>query len=557
MNVHATLSRKEFLTSLFVASASCVFPMSVLQGEQQESDITLDDLKSFEKIVGIEFSEEERSQILNTVRSARRTYRSMRSKPVDNSVPHPTPFLPKPFEKKDFQNKKDLTVNNSSENLKDNDLAFATVAELSTLIKTKQIKSTFLTEFFLNRLETYGEKLLCVVNLTPELAMQQAKRADEEIEKGIYRGVLHGIPYGVKDLFATKKYPTTWGAEPFKDQVLDYDSGVVELMENAGAVLCAKLSMGALAQGDVWFKGRTKNPWNPQQGSSGSSAGSACAVAGGLLPFAIGTETLGSIVSPSHFCRVTGLRPTFGRVTRYGAMTLCYSMDKVGPICKTAEDCALVFHYLHGSDPRDNATFDYPFAWNPDVDLSKLKIGYLVLPNADLGDKSELNEHDYLKLLVELGAHPEPIKFDQSPDYVMTILGVESACAFDDFTLSEGIKNLKDSAWPNTFRVARYVPAVEYLRAMRKRSELMQSFERHFGDFDMFIAFERGGYTLAQTNLTGHPQILIPFGTNANGSQRSVSFIGRLYDEARLLAVAWKYQQKAGFWKLRPDLSKL
>ncbi|HLM23804.1 MAG TPA: amidase, partial [Pyrinomonadaceae bacterium] len=260
------------------------------------------------------------------------------------------------------------------------DLAFASVPQLAELIRTRKISSTELTKMYLGRLKRYGPKLLCIVTLTEDLALKQAAAADAEIKRGKYRGPLHGIPWGAKDLFATKGIKTTWGAEPYRDQMIDYDSTVVERLNEAGAVLVAKLSMGALAQGARWFGGVTRNPWAPdeaQTGSSGSSAGPAAATAAGLVGFSIGTETLGSIVSPSSRCGVTGLRPTYGRISRYGAMGLSWTMDKIGPICRGVEDCAAALHALYGPDGKDITVGDAPFNWNPDTNISTLRIGYL------------------------------------------------------------------------------------------------------------------------------------------------------------------------------------
>jgi Asp-tRNA(Asn)/Glu-tRNA(Gln) amidotransferase A subunit family amidase len=314
--------------------------------------------------------------------------------------------------------------------------------------------------------------------------------------------------------------------------------------------------MGSLAQGDVWFKGRTKNPWNPTQGSSGSSAGSSCATAAGLVAFAIGTETLGSIMSPSHQCRVSGLRPTFGRVSRHGAMALSWTMDKVGPICRIVEDCAIVFGSLLGEDPRDDATVEFPFKWQPNLDLKKLKVGFLIGQNDDPKDLSRLEKDEYLKALVELGVKPLPIKFTPVPNGVNIVLRVESAAAFDAFTRSEAIQNLKNSSWPDTFRGNRYVPAVEYLAAQRARRLVMTRFEEELGDVDVVVTNERGGNTLFITNLTGHPQVLVPLKAAENGNQRSCSVIGRLYDEGTALAVAHAIQMKVGPLQERPDSAK-
>jgi Asp-tRNA(Asn)/Glu-tRNA(Gln) amidotransferase A subunit family amidase len=372
-----------------------------------------------------------------------------------------------------------------------------------------------------------------------------------DIRAGRYRGPLHGVPYGIKDIFAVKGYPTGWGAEPYAEQVFDYDATVVERLERAGAVLLAKLSVGALAMGDHWYRGRTKNPWNPAQGSSGSSAGSSSATAAGLAGFTIGTETMGSIMSPSHQCRVTGLRPTYGRVSRYGAMGLSYTMDKVGPICRFAEDCALVLAALLGSDPNDRTTSDRSLRYVPQVDWKRLKVGVLVDPRSDPKDRAAVEGDEIAQLLASWGARVEPIRFEPAPQGLGVILGVEASSAFDEFTRGEKIHELKNSSWPLTFRANRYVPAVEYLQAQRVRSEVMERFEREFGDFDMFLAAGNGGYSLGLTNYTGHPQILVPMEPDEKNGSRSRSIVGRLYDEARLIAVAKAIQDATTNYRTR------
>jgi Asp-tRNA(Asn)/Glu-tRNA(Gln) amidotransferase A subunit family amidase len=565
MALDSDLSRKEFLASLALAAASVGVPKPTIgQGGQPQtlpqvgSDITAEDLKLAEKLYGLQLTDEQRAGILNAVRGARRNYDGLRSLSIDYQVEPPTPFVPWGRDASGADTRiRPTAVRGLRRPEKGEDLAFLSVRELGHLLRAKQVSPVELTKLYLERLSAYGDKLLCLVTPMEDRALQAAKQAEEDIMRGQVRGPLHGIPCGIKDLFATKGYPTTWGSEPHKSQRFDYDAGVVEKLDAAGAVIVAKLSLGALAQGDMWFKGRTKNPWNPAQGSSGSSAGSASATAAGLVAFSIGTETLGSIVSPSHQCRVTGLRPTYGRVTRYGAMAVSWTMDKIGPLCRNAEDCALAFSAIHGRDPRDRSTVDRPFGWRPDVDLSKLKIGFLIGANDDPKDLSRLERDEALRMLVSLGARLTPVRFDPTPQGVNMVLGVEAAAAFDDFTRSPSIELLKNSSWPNTYRSNQYVPAVEYLQAMRGRWLLMKRFEEQLGDLDLFVASERGGNTLLTTNLTGHPQVLVPFGSTSEGAPRSVSLVGRLYGESTLLALANKLQQAAGYHKQRPDLSRI
>ncbi|HWD39539.1 MAG TPA: amidase [Fimbriimonas sp.] len=374
------LSRKQLIKSLILAAAAPALPSGAVGQQPHSQEISLDDLRAFGRISGVAFTDEELGEILEGVREARAGFEDARSRwPIEFRTEPRTIFTPLAGGSipgavvRSKPTRATITKRPSDE-----DLAFASVKDLGFLIRTRKISPVELTTLYLDRMKRYGDKLLCLVTLTEELAMAQAKKAEDEIASGHYRGPLHGIPCGVKDLFATKGIPTTWGAGPYEHQVFDFDCTVVRKLQEAGAVLIGKLSMGSLAMGDVWFRGRTKNPWNPKEGSSGSSAGSAAATAAGLVGFAIGTETLGSIVSPSIRCRVTGLRPTYGRISRYGAMALSYTMDKAGPICRTAEDCALVLAALCGSDPGDPSAVDRPFTWPVRIDFSKLKIGFMV-----------------------------------------------------------------------------------------------------------------------------------------------------------------------------------
>lgn len=557
------LTRKEFLVSAAVSLAMARRgDASILQGgppDQVGAEITADDLKAIEKIAGLKFSDAERAAALTNVRQASRSFQDVRALPIDDQVAPPTPFKPQGVMPPDGDaiSVRATPVRGLKIPASRDEVAFLSVRELGHLIRTKQISSVELTRLYLDRLNQYGEKLLCLVTLTEELAMREAKAASDEAMKGRFRGPLHGIPYGLKDLFSVPGYPTTWGSEPHMSQKLATEAAVYQKLGDAGAILVAKLSMGALAQGDMWFKGRTKNPWNPAQGSSGSSAGSASATAAGLVGFAIGTETLGSIMSPSHQCRVSGLRPTFGRVSRYGAMCLSYTMDKVGPICRTIEDCAIVFASIVGEDLRDDATVRKPYAWNSNLDIKNLKIGFAIGQNDDPKDLSGVEKDEYLRALVELGLRVTPVKFSPTPRGVSGVLAVESASAFDAFTRGEAIQQLKNSSWPNTFRSNRYVPAVEYLAAQRARRHVMETFEKELGDFDLIVLNERGGAVLTVTNLTGHPQALVPLKRTEQGGQRSCSVVGRLYQEGQVLALAHAIQMKVGPLAERPDLSKV
>jgi Asp-tRNA(Asn)/Glu-tRNA(Gln) amidotransferase A subunit family amidase len=407
---------------------------------------------------------------------------------------------------------------------------------------------------YLERLKTYGPKFECVITITEELAIKQAQQADAEIAAGKYRGPLHGVPYGAKDLLATRGYKTTWGAMPYKDQMIDEDATVIKRLEQAGAVLVAKLTMGALAWGDVWYGGKTRNPWNLEQGSSGSSAGSASATAAGLVAFAIGTETWGSIVSPSTRCGVTGLRPTYGRVSRAGAMALSWSMDKIGPICRTVEDCALVFDAISGPDGIDQTVVDLPFNYNPNVKLGQLRIGYL----KDAFEKDTVNvanNEAVLAKLRELGAELIPVELPDHPvSNLSFILSAEAAAAFDELTRSGKddlmVRQIKN-AWPNVFRTSRFIPAVEYIQANRVRYLVIQAMAKMMADIDVYVAPSFGS-NLLLTNLTGHPCVVVPNGFDKKGGPTSISFIGRLYDEATTLAVAKTYQDATDFHRRHP-----
>ncbi len=438
-------------------------------------------------------------------------------------------------------------------------LAFASIGQLGDLIRTRQVSCVELTELALSRLQKYDSSLHCVVTLLPERARDQARELDRLLNAGEYLGPLHGIPYGAKDLLAVAGAPTTWGATPYQDQEFDETATVVALLEERGAVLVAKLTLGALAWGDVWFGGTTRNPWNTEQGSSGSSAGSSAAVSAGLVPFAIGTETLGSIVSPSTRCGVTGLRPTFGRVSRTGAMALSWTMDKIGPIARSVEDCAMVFDAIRGRDLNDPTTVDYPFPYDGERGLAGLRIGYLEdifaadYPGHDLDAAA-------LEVLREAGADLVPITLPVAelgfdPSDVSFVLSAEAGAAFQELTLSgrddELVRQIR-YAWPNTFRSAQFIPAVEYIQANRHRVALMAMMARVFREVDVYVTPSLAGGSLLITNLTGHPQVVVPSGFRAENAPYSLSFVGRLYDEATVMAVARSYEQAAGWHKKHP-----
>lgn len=522
--------------------------------------VTTKDIQSAEKIAGLRFTAKERRMMLDRVRRNRSSYEELRGIDLPNQVAPSLLFspmvpgveangIPQPFLYTEGPEVR------RPENLED--LAFHPVTALAGFIKTRQVTSEELTRLYLKRLKKYGPRLHCVITLTEDMALEQARRADEEIASGFYRGPLHGIPWGAKDLLATRGIKTTWGAAPYKDQVIAEDAAVVKRLEEAGAVLVAKLSMGALAMGDVWFGGQTRNPWEPEQGSSGSSAGSAAATAAGLVGFSIGTETYGSIVSPSTRCGVIGLRPTFGRVSRHGAMALSWSMDKIGPICRSVEDCALVFQAIQGPDGKDLAVMDIPFNWNPTSDLKAIRVGFL--KNAfDRDSKTKKNDQAVLEVLHSLGMELIPLKLPDFPVRALSfILSAEAAAAFDELTRSN-LDNLlvrqNKGAWPNTFRQARLIPAVEYIQANRARSVLMQRMAEVMKGIDVYVAPSLGGNNLLLTNLTGHPCVVVPNGFDEKGHPTSISFVGNLFEEAKALRVAKAYQDATDFHLRRPQL---
>ena len=550
-----------------------------LQKDTTKNPITREMVANAEKLMGLSFTDVKRDSMLDGLKEQLGNYEKIRTVRLANSVPPAILFNPIPVGVKFETNRKPFKMSDPGKvkvptNIED--LAFYSVSQLSKLIKSRQITSEQLTRMYLDRLKKYGPKLECVIALTEDLATKQAKRADEEIAAGKYRGPLHGIPYGAKDLLATKGIRTTWGSVPYKDQVIDEDATVIKRLEEAGAVLVAKLTLGELAWGDVWYGGMTRNPWNLKQGSSGSSAGSAAATAAGMVAFSIGTETWGSIVSPSTRCGTTGLRPTYGRVSRKGAMALAWSMDKIGPICRTVEDCALVFNAIYGPDGEDQTVYDAPFNYNPDVKLSDLRIGYLKT-DFDSAKSNKANNDSTLAVLRCLGAKLTPIELPKLPINDLTIiLGAEAGAAFDELTRSGKddllVRQIKD-AWPNAFRLSRFIPAVEYIQANRIRYLVIQEMARIMKDMDVYVAPSFGGDNLLLTNLTGHPCVVLPNGFSKEGqpvpilptsrdredlagTPTSISFTGKLFGEAELLAVSKAYQDATDFHLKHPILSE-
>jgi Asp-tRNA(Asn)/Glu-tRNA(Gln) amidotransferase A subunit family amidase len=549
MSDPATLSRLDFLKTLVVGAMAAAAPFGLAQeaAKPKLEDITIDDLRSFAKIAGLSFSDAELEQARKDIATDRQGYSGLREVCDDYNLTSPTAYRAPGFDKVGpFK----VDVKPAKVALKrpgkPEDIAFLTVNELGHLLRSRQITATELTTIYLDRLKTYGPKLLCVVTLTEQLALKQAAQADKEMATGKFRGPLHGIPYGIKDLFAVAGYPTQWGTAAFKGQVIDENCAVFEKLTQAGAICLAKLSLGALAMNDNWFGGRTKNPWKPSEGSSGSSAGSASAMAAGLVAFGIGTETSGSIVSPSQRCRVTGLRPTFGSISRYGAMCLSWTMDKVGALCRTAEDAALVVGALVGKDERDFGSIDRPWVYRTSTNLKGWKIGVLGKQDAE-----------YAQMLASLGASLAEFKLPKAIPGLDAIIGVEAAAMFDTITRNGKLNLVTENQWPQIFRAARFMPAVEYAQAERGRARLAQAFEEAFAPYDVVVANGSAGPLIYNSNLTGHPQIHVPFRPAENGAYTSFSMLAKPFEESKLVAAAHLVQMKTQFFRLRPDLSSL
>jgi len=559
-----TLDRRAFLgyfTSIGLGSTLLPGVLWARIQEAKKLDVDKEMVAEAEKLSGLQFTDEERDLMLEGLQDYLDSYKKIRDVSIDNSVApalYFNPLLPGMTFDKTRRDMVRSPVGKVKRPKNLEDVAFWPVTRLSELIRTRQVKSVELTQMYLQRLKKFDPTLQCVVTLTEDLAMKQAKQADEEIAAGHYRGPLHGIPWGGKDLLAKKGYKTTWGAMPYKEQVLDTDATVITRLEKAGAVLVAKLTLGALAWGDVWFGGKTKNPWNTEQGSSGSSAGPASATSAGLVGFSIGSETWGSIVSPSTRCGVTGLRPTFGRVSRVGAMALSWSMDKLGPICRSVEDCALVLDAIYGPDGQDLTVVDVPFNWNANLDVKKLRIGYVKSAFEKERENKEWKTFDEASLdtLRSLGLHLTPIELPDYPISAMSfILNAEAAAAFDDLTRSNRddllVRQIKD-AWPNVFRQSRAIPAVEYIQANRLRTKVMEAMNDILSDIDVYVAPSFGNSNLLLTNLTGHPCVVLPNGFMKNGSPTSISFMGKLFEEDKTLAPAKAYQDATDFHLKHP-----
>lgn len=560
MNEHQAVDRRAFVAWLSALGAG----VPAVLWAQTPEPITKETVAAAERVAGLEFTDAEREQLLEGLNRQVQTYAQLREVPLPNSVPPALQFdavlpgMQLPTERRPMRMSVAPRLRRPR-NLEE--LAFWPVRHLAELVRTQQVKPSELTAVYLDRLERFGPQLEAVITVTRERALAQARVADVDIAAARYRGPLHGIPWGAKDLLATKGYRTTWGAKPYEDQMIDLDATVVERLDHAGAILIAKLTLGALAQGDQWYGGRTRNPWNPEQGSSGSSAGSSAATVAGLVGFAIGTETLGSIVSPATRTGATGLRPTYGRVSRHGAMALSWSMDKIGPICRCVEDCALVFDAIHGPDGKDPTIRDLPFNWDATVKLADLRIGYVksAFDQSESERDRERKPFDDATLDVLRSLGPQLIPIELPANYPVaavraSILSIEGAAAFDELTRSDRDDLMERSSWPTTFRQARLVPAVEYIQANRIRTLLMQAMHDVMKDIDVFVTPSFGGSALVLTNLTGHPTVVVPNGFTAAETPVSISFVGKLFGEAETLAVAKAYQDATDFHTRRPRL---
>lgn len=525
--------------------------------------VTKDMLRQAEKLIGIELGDAQEAMALPNANTNLERYETLRKIEIPLDTEPATLFHPalpgKKFNLKPAKFKLSKAQGLQFSSLEE--LAFATLPQLAELIRTRKISPVDLTKMYVARLKKYGPKLNCVVTLIEDLALAQAAAAEREIKAGKYRGPLHGIPWGAKDLFATKGIRTTWGAEPYREQLIDYDATVVERLRDAGAVLVAKLSMGALAQGGRWFAGMTRNPWQVEEdktGSSGSSAGPASATAAGLVGFSIGTETLGSIISPSSRCGVVGLRPTFGRVSRYGAMGLSWTMDKIGPICRGVEDCAAALQGIYGPDGRDLTVGDVLFNWEPDTPLASMKIGYIKTEFDQQQDPERKTIYQQaLDTLKSAGANLQPVEMPKfSVGALRIILVAEAATAFDDITRDGRVNQLSGQEpgdWPNTFRSSRFIPAVEYIRAQRARRLLMQEMDTLMAQWNVFVSPAPGSLSLLITNLTGHPAVAVPCGF-PKGLPQSIMFTGRLYDEGAALRVALAYERATQWHAMHPKM---
>lgn len=589
-----TMDRRRLLVAALMGSGGALAACTGIDEPPQSDDswagfderITERTLAEAEKLFGLAFSEEERQQILGGSVEEKEdgfftrqiaSLEKRRAQDIPNSLAPATSFDPRLPGIRYASRDDSLTLfPEEIAAIPDNaeDIAFASVKQQARWMTTGQISSRELTEIYLQRIEQYGDLLQCFVTVTADVAREQADQADRERATGQVRGPLHGIPYGVKDLLDTKDIRTTWGAAPYKDRVASSDGAVVRRLQQAGAVMLGKTTLGALAWGDVWFGGETRNPWNPKEGASGSSAGSGSATAAGLCSFGIGTETLGSIVSPSDRNGLTSLRPTFGRVSRVGAMALCWSLDKIGPMCRFAEDNAMVLSVLNGYDEYDAGSVDQGFAYDGRQAISDMTIGYD--PAWFDGEDVRATDRTALEAIANLGASVREISLPDLPvTEVMPILGIESAAAFEELTLSgrdDLLRRQVNNAWPNSFRESRYFSAVDLVQADRLRRKLMQETHEFFSQVDVVFGPSFGNPMLRLTNFTGQPCIAMRSGfeeitprplfdhpendddETLHRIPRSVSLWSGLFEEGKLVTVARALEAELGVAADRPPL---
>lgn len=565
------LARRDFLGRSAALTLAAILVPELLYGQEAADDVEiLESIRRAERLAGLEFTDAERELMRGSVLEQMESLRSVRALALPNDVPPALGFRPlsrllakishEPGSAKNVPQTPYRALRENAWNRRlppvptdPRELAFAPIMLLAEWIRRRELKPSELLEVVLQRLRALDPVLHFTIDVLEESAREQAAILDEEQRVGTWRGPLHGIPYGAKDLLATKVGRTTWGAKPYENQRFDHNAEVIARLEKAGAILVAKTAVGALAWGDVWFAETTRNPWKPEEGSSGSSAGSSSAVAAGALPFALGTETLGSIVSPCARCGATGIRPTFGRVPRTGCMALTWSMDKIGPIARSVEDAALVLEAIHGADEHDHDAVTAPLDWYEVKDLKKLRFGWA---HRNFGNDYPEREVDAetLRVIRELGVELVPMEFPELPvGDMLTVLSIEGAAAFDELTRTDRDDELVrqvEQAWPNVFRAAQLATGVQYVQAQRARTLLQRQFEAALGDLDGYVAPSFAGPSLLITNLTGHPCVVMPNGFREDGTPTSISFIGRNYEEGKIVALAAAVQNAAG-WNLR------
>ncbi len=554
-----------------VVAITVLLGLTVRLAAASEEEITPEMIAAAEALLGLELSSADRVEIIDGLTEYREDYAELRAFPFEESIVPSVVFNPIPAgmtfptERKPFRYS-DVDVERPA-NLED--AAFFTIPELSKLIRSGQATSTELTLMYLDRLKRYNPTYFFAVTITENLALEQAAQADAEIQAGRYRGPLHGIPYGIKDLFSVAGYPTTWGAEPFKDRIFDQDASVVEMLREAGAVLVAKLATGTLATGDRWYEGMTRNAWNPTWGAGGSSAGPGSATAAGCVGFSIGTESAGSMISPCDANGVSGLRPTFGRISRIGMMSTSWSFDKVTPMCRSAEGCAIAFNAIYGPDGKDNTIIDLPFNWDPDFDIRTLRLGYRTrffegeLMDGDPAFRAEVRRASFkvLDVFREAGLELVPLDFGEGQNVhnpcshaAGIMMMCENAAANDALFRGEDMPLLDEleTNWPRYWKESHFIPAVEYLQASRCRTLVMERMQDVMEGIDAYI--EITWTSQWDTNLTGQPYVVIPCGFLSWGRPVTISFVGKLFGEAELLAVAKWYQDATGFHLVHPEL---